>query len=280
MSNEIIRAEQPKSWLQPTSIDQALTLADTLSKSQLVPKHFQGKKEDCLMAILISQEKGIGLWDVFQNGFIIHGKFGWDTKFAVQEINKSARIKGGLKFTREAKQEITMPDKTKVVNLEYTAWAIDAETGDKLTGPTVSVKTAIDAGWWDKNPLWRTDTENMLWQRAAKRWGNMHGIGVGGSDKDEITDGGDSFPPAQVIDTQPLRKATAPVKTPKAEIEEVQMETVNNNAETVTAGDDAQFQAMKAEHTQLSGGDAEWMSAINAATTIAELEAAKEKFDL
>jgi hypothetical protein len=308
MNNEIVRAEQPKSWLQPTSIDDAMKLAEFMAKAEdMCPKAYRGKPNAIFMAMVKAQELNLGISTVMENNYPIEGSLAWKSTFLIQYANKSGQLKGVIKFRWKEEGKYTIPKRpatpdipadpnngrkwpTKgkpevperiVKNISCTAYATLA-SGEEVEGPEVSVETAHHAGWIYNNPTqWLGDTRNMLYQRAAKRFCNMYGIGINELSAEEIQDSEPQefvqYSPAQVIDSQPLKKAQ-PIKTPtptpaKQEIEEVQ-------AEPIPSDDAAQFEALKAEHIQLSGGDAEWMAAINAATTIADLEEAKDRFDL
>ena len=60
--------------LQPQSINEAMQMAEMLSKSGMVPKAYQNKKEDTLVAMMMGHEIGLNPIQALQNIAIINGK--------------------------------------------------------------------------------------------------------------------------------------------------------------------------------------------------------------
>ena len=242
--SEIVRAESAKSWLQPSSLTEAMTLAQSLSKSQLIPKAFQGKPDECLMVLIVAQEKGLSMWETFQNLQIIEGRVGWDSKFIIQSINRSGRLRGGLQFKVENKGKFTIPKRDavpylpadpnngrpyaqkakperpqmEVDEIEYTAWGIDATSGKEIYSQPISIRVAYNAGWVNRNPeQWIGDPENMSMLRTAKRFASRYGIGIGETTVDELRDSepAQDVAYAEIVEQQPKTPPkTPPKKTP------------------------------------------------------------------
>jgi hypothetical protein len=60
--------------LTPKSLDEAMKYADMLSKSSIVPKGYQGKAGDILVAVQMGQELGLKPIQALQNIAVINGK--------------------------------------------------------------------------------------------------------------------------------------------------------------------------------------------------------------
>jgi hypothetical protein len=60
--------------MRPRNLDDALRLAEMLSKSQFVPTTFRGKPGDVLAAIMFGAELGVGPLQALQNVNVINGK--------------------------------------------------------------------------------------------------------------------------------------------------------------------------------------------------------------
>lgn len=302
--NDLIRQEgQTKSWLVPTNQAEARELATALSKSLLVPKAYQGKPDDCMVALIVAQEKGLSIWDTFQNLFIIEGRTGWDAKFIIQSINNSGVLANRLQFKKNKLGTVTIPKQEAIpykaadpnagrpypqkakperpaVTLEaveYIAWG-QTPSGEVLEGPGISIKNAIAAKWVDRNPeQWIGDTDNMCMLRAARRFANMYGIGIGGPSIDEIRDSEpmqSEYTEAVVVETTTPRKpkpapstATAPTPTHVVTI-----------TEAVTIDDG--LEAAKEEQRKLAAGDTEWTAAIDAAASLEDIDRVQQEFDL
>ncbi|MGJ8524283.1 hypothetical protein R84981_003008 [Carnimonas sp. R-84981] len=60
--------------LQPRSMDEAMRMAEMLSGSQMVPKNYQGKPQDTLVAMMMGDELGLNPIQSLQNIAVINGK--------------------------------------------------------------------------------------------------------------------------------------------------------------------------------------------------------------
>lgn len=60
--------------LQPSNMTEAMQMADMLSKSQMVPKSYQGKPNDTLVAMMMGSELGLNPIQAIQNIAVINGK--------------------------------------------------------------------------------------------------------------------------------------------------------------------------------------------------------------
>lgn len=75
MSNEIATQTKPAQFdLSPQTFEQALTFAQYLAESELVPKDFKGKPGNCLVAIQWGMEIGLKPMQALQNIAVINGR--------------------------------------------------------------------------------------------------------------------------------------------------------------------------------------------------------------
>lgn len=144
-------------------LNSALAVAEELSKSDIIPKEFQKKPANCLIAVELANRLKASPFQVMQNMDVIYGRPALRSSFVIACINNSGKIIGSLKF--EMNEKAT----------KCRAWAIEKETGSKLTGPTVTMEMAEKEGWSTKNgSKWRTMPELMLRYRAAAFFGRLY----------------------------------------------------------------------------------------------------------
>jgi hypothetical protein len=147
-------------------------VAKAFSMSGMVPGHFQGKPESCMVALMYAQQLGEHPMVMFQEVTVINGRPGTSARFAIARANKSGLLQG----------PITWKSKGQDAALEVTASAVLRETGDVITA-TVTMKEAAADGW-TRNSKYKSIPEQMLRWRAATRLINLYmpevlfGLGV------------------------------------------------------------------------------------------------------
>jgi hypothetical protein len=158
------------------ALDHRYRLAKAFSMSGMVPSHFQGKPEACLVAMLYAEQLGEHPMLLFQEISVINGRPNTSARFAISRANKSGLLQG----------PITWASKGQGDALEVTASATLRETGEVITA-TVTMREAAADGW-TRNSKYRSIPEQMLRWRAATRLINLYmpevlfGLGV----KEEI----------------------------------------------------------------------------------------------
>lgn len=65
---------QNSGFLNPTNFEQAMTLAEMLSQSDLVPKNYKGKQFDIVVAMQMGYEVGLKPLQALQNISVVNGK--------------------------------------------------------------------------------------------------------------------------------------------------------------------------------------------------------------
>jgi hypothetical protein len=127
-----------------------------IASSGLVPEHFAKNPQSIAVAIDLARSLGEDPILLMQGVFFISGKPGFGAAFMLSRLRRSGAIKGTVRYeTTGAGDE-----------MRVRAHAIDAETGEAVSGPEVSLDMAKAEGW-TKNGKWRTIPEVMLRKRAV-----------------------------------------------------------------------------------------------------------------
>ena len=154
------------------ALDHRYRLAKAFSMSGMVPAHFQGKPEACLVAMLYAEQLGEHPMLLFQEISVINGRPNTSARFAISRANKSGLLQGPISWTEKGKGE----------GLEVTASATLRETGEVIAA-TVTMAEAVADGW-TRNPKYKSIPSQMLRWRAATRLINLYlpevlfGLGV------------------------------------------------------------------------------------------------------
>lgn len=133
----------------------AQRVANSLSKSKLVPSHFQENIPDCLIALQLALRLNVDPFALMQHMSIVKGKPCIEGKFYLAILNSRSRYDGGLNFYYSgegAKRTIT-------------ASAIVKDTGEKHE-LSLSLEEVHRIGW-DSNSWWKNMPDQMLAYRAA-----------------------------------------------------------------------------------------------------------------
>ena len=145
-------------WNNAQLFETAQRTAKLLAASNIVPQQYRGKVADCVVAIDIANRMGLSPLAVMQNSQIVQGNFSWKGTACKAMIDSC----GKYKSTRYVEVGTKGTD-----SWGYYLEAIDKK-GEIVKGVTVTMQTAKDEGWYQKNgSKWRTLTELMLKYRAA-----------------------------------------------------------------------------------------------------------------
>jgi len=170
-----------------SAFEDALRMVKPLTRSTLVPKHFQGDEgvANAVIALEMAQRIGASPLMIMQNLYVVHGNPGWSAQFIIAALNGCGRYE---------------PLEFHMVGEEGTpSWgcyvtAISKKAGSVLKGPTVTMKMAHDEGWVNKNgSKWKTMPEVMLRYRSASFFGKNYApdILMGMQSVEELYDIGD-----------------------------------------------------------------------------------------
>lgn len=138
--------------LQPANITEAMQMAEMLARSQMVPKGYQGKPQDTLVAMMMGAELGLNPIQSLQNIAVVNGRpsiYGDALLALVQNHPKF----GGQE---ESFDEATM-------TATCTVWR---KGDEKRHTVTFSKLDAEKAGLWGKQGPWQQYPKRMLMWRA------------------------------------------------------------------------------------------------------------------
>jgi hypothetical protein len=140
--------------------------ATVFAQSQLVPKHLQGKVQDCLILMNMALRMQEDPLLVLQNCFVVSGTPGFKTQFLIARANASGQLKSKIRWTVEQLTPATLTlEGFSMPNLRVTASAVD--NFGELMESTVTSDMAIREKW-TSNPKYRSMPEHMLrWRSAA-----------------------------------------------------------------------------------------------------------------
>jgi len=167
------------------SFQLAMKMAETLAKSTIVPKAYQGNPGNCLIAIEMASRIDTSPMMVMQNLYIVNGNPSWSSQWIIAMINNSGRFRTELQFDFGYAPEDG--------GLSCIAWALD-KGGRKVTGPKITMQMAKDEGWYGKSgSKWKTMPEVMIRYRAASFFGrvNCPDLVMGIYSQDEVYDMGE-----------------------------------------------------------------------------------------
>lgn len=166
-------------------------IAIPLSESDFVPAAYKGKVGNCVIAVEMAARLGVLALTVMQNLCIVNGTPTWKAKFLIGCVNACGRYTtldyritldgrvGDVKYKTWEKSEkdkknheVLKPfDRPNLDNLVCVAFATEKATGKVLTSAPVSIRMAIEEGWYTKSgSKWPTMPEQMLRYRAASFW--------------------------------------------------------------------------------------------------------------
>ena len=151
MSEEVSIYNRRGFSLQPANMDEALRMAEMLSRSQMIPKAYQGKPQDALVAMMMGSELGLNPIQSLQNIALVNGKpsiFG--DALAALMLNHPAF--GGM--------EEDFDDASQTA--KCTVW----RKGGPRHTQSFSEADARKAGLWGKAGPWAQYPKRMLQMRA------------------------------------------------------------------------------------------------------------------
>lgn len=211
--------------------------AQAFSRSRMVPAHFQGKAEDCMVAVMMARQLGVDPLLALQNVQVISGRPGFSASFAIGLANTRGPFKGPITWQTQGQGD----------SLSVTALATVRSTGEQVSA-TVDMAMAKAEGW-TKNPKYRSIPEQMLRYRAAVWLIRLHcpEVLLGMTTAEELVD----IQPATVrveaepkaaplladLNQQIRQKATAAVNQEPADVAMEETDPVTEPVEVVAQDD-------------------------------------------
>lgn len=166
-----VQPAQPQSGalnaLVPKTLDEALRLADTMSKANLVPSHLQGKPGDCFLVVSQAQRWGLDAISVAQATSVVHGRLCYEGKLVAAVLYAMGAVEGRLRYKYEGegpKRTITVTGRVRGTDedVSITGSVADWRTygKDKQGSP---IKNA-----------WDSMADDMLAYRGARQWARRY----------------------------------------------------------------------------------------------------------
>lgn len=232
--------------------DLACRIAKAFSTSDAVPSQFRAVIEkrgrggstlvenpaaigNCIVAIETARAVGMSITSVMQQANVIEGKLSWSAQFQIGAINASGRFtplqfdmvpRGRVKAKYKEKQGWNdakrgfdfIEREVEIDDIQCTAWAYARERGvvttRKVMGAPVSMKMAVEEGWYGKSgSKWQGEMSVlMLTYRAGAFFGRIHApdiiMGMGQT-AEELRDTIDITPESVTLVAE-VAPATAP----------------------------------------------------------------------
>ena len=140
--------------------------ASLLCASTLVPTQYQGTKNlpNCVVALNMANRIGADPLMVMQNLYVVHGNPSWSAQFVIACFNQCGRFSAmRFRWANKPSNPDDIPE-----NWACQAYATEISTGEKIEGPTITIKMAKKEGWFGKSgSKWQTIPELMLMYRAG-----------------------------------------------------------------------------------------------------------------
>lgn len=138
-------------------------MAKLFTSSSIVPETYRGNSPtsqgNAVIALDMALRMGANPLMVMQNLYVVHGRPAWSAQFLIATLNQSGKF-SALRYEFQGQEGQD----------EWGCRAVSTElaTGEKLTGPLITIGLAKKEGWYNKNgSKWQTMPELMLRYRAA-----------------------------------------------------------------------------------------------------------------
>ena len=144
-------------WENKDQFNQLLRAAQMLSQTSIIPQSYQGKPQDCFVAIEMANRMGVSPMVVMQNMYVVKGKPSWAGQACTMLINSCGKFKDV--------KHIYTGEKGKPNRGCYVT-ATRISDGSQVDGVEVTMQMAQSEGW-TSNSKWRNMPELMLAYRAS-----------------------------------------------------------------------------------------------------------------
>lgn len=144
-------------WNNKDQFNQMLRAAQMLSQTSIIPNTYQGKPQDCFVAIEMATRMGLSPMVVMQNMYVVKGKPSWAGQACTMLINSCGKF-------RDVKHVYTGQKGTEDRGCYVMATRLS--DGETVCGVEVTLQMAKAEGWLS-NPKWRSMPELMLAYRAS-----------------------------------------------------------------------------------------------------------------
>jgi len=201
-------------YLDKDKFEHIWRVGNLFSKSDLVPSHYKGKPENCVLAFNWATRLQIDPIQLMQKTYIIQGKPGMEAQLVIALVNARGPFEGPIQWEFAGEGD----------NRSCTAYAKHARTG-QVCKSTVSWDMVKKEGWSKKQgSKWLTMPDQMFMYRSAVFLARLYcpEVILGFMTVDEIEDVGDMTggKPEQSVST--LEDKLPRTKTVVNEAEEIE----------------------------------------------------------
>lgn len=205
---EVPAASTMNVWSDRAAFDQTARAAAMLAKTQMIPAAYQGKPEDCFVAIEIAARLGMSPLTVMQNLYLVKGKPSWSGSACM------SMIQGCGKFA-DVRLNYIGAEGTDSRGCYVSA--VRVSDGEVVNGTKVTIAMAKAEGW-TTNSKWKNMPEQMLGYRAAAFFARLYcpDIMMGFQTYEEVQDV-EQKPKTTAQRLADALKAETPTEAPKTQ---------------------------------------------------------------
>lgn len=163
--NEVVELNEKRQMSVYSDVslyNNALKMAESLAKSDLIPDNYKGKPESCLIAIDVARQIGSrSPLFVMQNLFVVKGKPSWSGQYC------DAIVRANFK-----KVKVDLSGEGDERGCKVTAYD---ENDNFCEGTRITIRMAKQEGWFNKTgSKWQTMPDLMLQYRAFAFFARIH----------------------------------------------------------------------------------------------------------
>lgn len=154
---EIMTMDTEKKYDMLEFMEKAYKFAEIMAKSDIIPEHYRGKPSNVFIALNTAYRLNIDPLQIMQNTYVVRGKLGMSSAFAISLANKSGFLASGIRYKKDGEGN----------TLRVTACAKLKSNGEEISFE-IGMKEAIAEGWVEKpGSKYKTLPELMLMYRSA-----------------------------------------------------------------------------------------------------------------
>ena len=146
------------------SFNNLFTMAQALSKSDLVPEAYKGKTTNIMLAIDTANRMGLSPMFVMEQMSIVRGKRTWSGQACSTLVNGYPKFK---------EVELVYVGKEGTDDWGAYVQAVRKDNGKTVKGTTVTMKMAKEEGW-TSNSKWRSMPSQMMGYRAYSFFARLY----------------------------------------------------------------------------------------------------------
>lgn len=139
-------------------------IASQLAKSDLVPKNYQNKPANIVIAMSMANKMDLDLFTVMQNLNIVNGSSAWSGSFCKTLVERTGKFTS-LDYNYEGTEGKD--------DFACYVTAVRKTDGKIITGPKITTIMAKGEDWY-KNKKWTTMPMNMFSYRAMSYFSRLH----------------------------------------------------------------------------------------------------------